>query len=489
MSYISGGGGGAAVTPGGANTDVQFNNAGSFGGDGGFTYAGNGQATLALGTITANAKALNITATWNNAGVTFDAPLSMTVTNTASNAASLLLDFVVGTSTAFGIDASGGIYMGPSNSQDMIKSTRPAGIHGIALYGGSVQTGIAVVSAMDAAGYGVTVRNDLALGFVGASNNPAGGAKAETAFWRDAANIMALGNPTTSTTAMGLRVYNTTDTVAGAPTNYERGVFDWTTSANVLTIGTQAGGTGTARNIKLLSGGDILLNNSNAGGVFTPQSGSQLTWGNAVGATHILFGAVQLGLGSQAINWTGSAGNPAGIAAQNAGITWVASKVLSFSDGTTNAAGWMQWAGELRVTSDVTYTSTTVLATVTGLSVALTAGRTYGFDVYLSFTDAAAGGIQAAMVATGGLTATAIEYDGYIIDSGANGIKGNAQAAALGGVVASATTTGTAGLVRISGTITVNVAGTLNVQAAQNTSSGTATTVKRGSRMFVYDMP
>src|SRR5215472_19212339 len=49
-SAPAGGGG----TPGGANTDVQFNNTGAFGGDSGFTYAGNGQATLALGTITSN---------------------------------------------------------------------------------------------------------------------------------------------------------------------------------------------------------------------------------------------------------------------------------------------------------------------------------------------------------------------------------------------------------------------------------------------------
>jgi hypothetical protein len=40
----SGGGGGGS--PGGANTDVQFNSSGSFGGDSGFTYAGSGVAAL-----------------------------------------------------------------------------------------------------------------------------------------------------------------------------------------------------------------------------------------------------------------------------------------------------------------------------------------------------------------------------------------------------------------------------------------------------------
>jgi hypothetical protein len=50
-----------------------------------------------------------------------------------------------------------------------------------------------------------------------------------------------------STSAIGLHVYNTTDAAGGAPTNYERGVFDWNVTSNVLTIGTQAGGSGTKR--------------------------------------------------------------------------------------------------------------------------------------------------------------------------------------------------------------------------------------------------
>src|SRR5262249_31702516 len=111
----------------------------------------------------------------------------------------------------------------------------------------------------------------------------------------------------------------------------------------------------------------------------------------------------------------------------------------------------------------------------------------YSFDAHLSWTDAAAGGIQCAIAGTA--TATNIVYDGWIVDSAANGIKGNAQATALGTAVASATTTGTAGHVEIHGTITVNVAGTLLVQCAQNTSNATATTVKRGSYFIVYDMP
>jgi hypothetical protein len=50
-----------------------------------------------------------------------------------------------------------------------------------------------------------------------------------------------------------LTLYNTIDQV----TNYERGVFNWTTSSNVLTIGVQTGGSGTARDINFLTGSNI----------------------------------------------------------------------------------------------------------------------------------------------------------------------------------------------------------------------------------------
>lgn len=100
------GGGGS---PGGANTNVQFNNSGAFGGDSGFTYAGSGQATLALGTITTNLKALSITATFNAAGTTFDAPLFENVTNTASHSGTLLADLQVASSTVFNVGVTGNV--------------------------------------------------------------------------------------------------------------------------------------------------------------------------------------------------------------------------------------------------------------------------------------------------------------------------------------------------------------------------------------------
>jgi hypothetical protein len=64
--------------------------------------------------------------------------------------------------------------------------------------------------------------------------------------WIENANTIGQRN---ATTAQALRVFNTyTD-----GSNYERAVFDWTTTANTLTIGTQAAGTGTARDISIVA--------------------------------------------------------------------------------------------------------------------------------------------------------------------------------------------------------------------------------------------
>jgi hypothetical protein len=180
------------------------------------------------------------------------------------------------------------------------------------------------------------------------------------------------------------------------------------------------------------------------------------------------------------------------VAAPDLAIRRGAAGVLEINNGASGGGTltgvYYQWGGQARVTSDVSFLNTTTLGTVTGLSVNVSAGRTYSFEAELSWTDIAAGGVRAAIAGT--CTATNIIYDGWIVDSAANGIKGNAQATALGGIVANAATVGAAGHLTIKGCITVNAAGTLLVQAAQSVlNNTTATVIKRGSTFMVYDMP
>lgn len=60
LSWAAGGGGGGG-SPGGSNTQIQFNNAGSFGGDAAFTFTnGAGTATMSLGVASTTSAALKL---------------------------------------------------------------------------------------------------------------------------------------------------------------------------------------------------------------------------------------------------------------------------------------------------------------------------------------------------------------------------------------------------------------------------------------------
>jgi hypothetical protein len=67
----------------------------------------NGETTITQGTLTTDVKALDATATWNSAATTFTG-IKLDVTNTASNAASDLIDLRVGGTTRFDVRASTG---------------------------------------------------------------------------------------------------------------------------------------------------------------------------------------------------------------------------------------------------------------------------------------------------------------------------------------------------------------------------------------------
>ena len=249
-AWVAGGGGGG--TPGGSTTQVQFNSSGSFAGDSGFTYAGSGQATLALGTITTNLKALSITGTVNASGVNFDAPLFMNITNTASNTLALM-DLQVGGTSALtfyggggtpsfnGIDIDYGVGLGIRNVG--------SGVNFLIEVTGGGFIGFKTAST----GSGATL---YSFDYQVAGSKSIGigqqvGSGADVVLSREnAADLLALAR---STNPQTYRVYNTTDAAIGAaPTNYERGAFDWATTANTLTIGTQAGGTGTLRGVSIV---------------------------------------------------------------------------------------------------------------------------------------------------------------------------------------------------------------------------------------------
>lgn len=98
---------GARATPGGSDTHVQFNDGGALGGDSGFTF-NKTRNTISLGgaTVTASAPIFDLSQTWNSSGVTFTG-LKSNITDTASAAASLLLDLQVGGLSKFSVKKDG----------------------------------------------------------------------------------------------------------------------------------------------------------------------------------------------------------------------------------------------------------------------------------------------------------------------------------------------------------------------------------------------
>jgi hypothetical protein len=130
-------------------------------------------------------------------------------------------------------------------------------------------------------------------------------------------------------------------------------------------------------------------------------------------------------------------------------------------------------------TAAITFTSNTTLATVTGLSQALTAGKTYNCHGHLTVTAGnATAGIKVAMVGTGSLTATSSSF--VFINHNAAVINSVTTETVLG---TAAGTTAAVTDIFMDGAIVVNVAGTINFQAAQNVSNATGTTIGQNSTM------
>lgn len=121
-----------------------------------------------------------------------------------------------------------------------------------------------------------------------------------------------------------------------------------------------------------------------------------------------------------------------------------------------------------------------VLTNIPGLSANTTAGLTYSFEAILYTTSDVAAGVQFAIAGT--TTATSIIYEAIVIQT--TSISAHTRATSLGTQVGAVTAVTTA-ICRITGTITVNAAGTLTVQFAQNVDNAAASTVLIGSTFTV----
>lgn len=129
----AGGGGGS---PGGANTNIQYNDSGAFGGDANLTWNKLTQQFAVTGaTVTTSQPVFSATQTWNAGAVAFSA-FRLNVTDTASAAASNLAEFQIGGSPIVNIGKAATSALSIADG-GTIRST---GASGILLGNNTVQT-------------------------------------------------------------------------------------------------------------------------------------------------------------------------------------------------------------------------------------------------------------------------------------------------------------------------------------------------------------
>lgn len=205
----------------------------------------------------ANAQSmLDLAGTWNTSGT--PTGLKLNVTDTASNAASLLMDLQVGGTSRFSV-SKGGYVRGTAG--DITNVT----------YGAQgLNSGFTIV---DANTTGIISAGQYALWIARGQPNGAVRMRGLDMFgWtpnnaqdngdlligRDAADTLAQRR---GTNAQTFRVYNTfTDA-----SNYERGKMEW--ASNILRIGTEKAGTGTARDLAFQTDGTTRLTIAATGNV------------------------------------------------------------------------------------------------------------------------------------------------------------------------------------------------------------------------------
>jgi hypothetical protein len=205
-------------------------------------------ASLTGGTVTASAPLIDATQTWNSAGTVFTG-MRLNVTDTASNASSLLMDLRVGGSSRIAINKNSSITVSRSGNTAVITDTQRSHCVGFPdgnLALGTSSTFLAGISIRD---LGCTVASSQGFHW----NSAAGlsGGTPHASLMSDSANTLAQRN--WAGNAQTFRIYNTfTDS-----SNYERGKLEW--SSNVLRIGTEKAGTGSARALELQTDGTTRL--------------------------------------------------------------------------------------------------------------------------------------------------------------------------------------------------------------------------------------
>jgi hypothetical protein len=190
--------------------------------------------------------------TWDDGATTFKG-ISLSVTDTASASGSLLMDLQVGGASLFSVTKAGNLRV-PVSGTNLAPSIQMGTSATTGFYSPFTDqvwfTGGGAVGAQFQNG-GIRLISSASLQYASSSTNTT-----DLSLFRDAADTLAQRR---STNPQAFRVYNTyTDA-----SNYERGKIAW--ESNVLRIGTEKAGTGSARALELQTDGVTRLTISTSG--------------------------------------------------------------------------------------------------------------------------------------------------------------------------------------------------------------------------------
>lgn len=424
VSLGAGGGG----TPGGADTQIQYNNAGSFGGVTGFTSDGT-NVTAGSGNLRATSPRIT-TSIFDTNGLTI---LLLTAAATAVNSIAIA-NSATGNSPELGVT-------GADTDLNLILSAKGAGF---------------LTSA-----FPLTLSSSTTTSFT----TPTGAlipTKINVPLFDPGnfAQIVAMGIDNINANRRVLSLFDArngnhqpTLAIFSPDENQICGV-SWNGSNNEVTI------------VNTATTSITRLNNGTVGSIVVI---------GAPGLSPQGWLSVQSGSASSIALQVDSAATPT---VDIARFTINALTTAGLYAGVSSGAFYFD-AGERRVTTQFDKTNDTTLATVTGLSVTVESGKTYRFEAVLYTTSNVAGGVQFAISSSG---ATTIIYEAIVFSASAVVAQTRATTA---GTAVGAITAVTAAYCRITGSIVTSAAGSLAVQFAQNVSNGTASSVLVGSTFTV----
>lgn len=310
-----------------------------------------GQITSALGTIATDIRVLSATATWTNAAVAFNG-LFLDITNTASNAASLLLDLRVdGVSRIYSTIGGTTVFRGVGAVDDILRVLNTAGsaILAINTYG-NIYGWDRMFSLYIDLYRNITVADAQSIGW---SSNSTPTSAQDTALSRNSAGVVEINNGTVGT-YRDLKLRNLF-LVAGASTTFARTggvVADFFTDVSVGGAEADIYSTTTAASILAVNGDKLVAQ----------YGGNFVTVGTELTQLKVYFGG--------SVIWDSTAlAPPTGTTSWNVEvrIIRVSATVVRYtvSLNTTDATGYVYaTSGELTA---LTLTATNVLK-ITGTS-------------------------------------------------------------------------------------------------------------------------